>query len=199
MRSALSWLSALELKIKPPIVEAGVTLVQPQASTVKKLRRVERRITKKDNPFPFQSVPSLASVPPIFRFHGPGAKLVSGDDFWLASYKDDVALILVGSMSNAYGSTPSGPRLSPSINVLEAIQTAAGSPSAPGDSVEAASSYAWQAILRSNGQKDRQLPTVTGLAFCETFAHVNKAQIRRAGIAGIEHIVIGSPLFIEQV
>ncbi|MEU3945081.1 hypothetical protein [Streptomyces sp. NPDC029526] len=67
------------------------------------------------------------------------------------------------------------------------------------DDLPGACSYAWQAVMRVNGQNAANLPTVQGIAVTVAVVDAQRQQVRRAGIGGIRQVVVGTPLFVEQM
>lgn len=199
-RSALDVVKELAFKLKSPVAEAELRLAMPDPTLVKKLNAVERKIRKECDPPAFDALVNDEALPAYFTFDISGARLVNKGEFWLAGSANGVALVLVGASAHSFGGAPQKPRLSPSIDPLGAIiQQASGRPSFKGFSqIDAAASYAWTTIMSHNGQNKIRLPQVTGLAVTIGVMPAYRPQIRRAGITGIEKIVVGTPLYIVQ-
>ncbi len=164
------------------------------------VRRLEKRIAEDVAPLDFECLGAQEDVlPPFFYFHTPAARLVNEQQFWVAGHVDGVALVLVGAARHATGTFTSTRGLSPSIDPLRAITEKAEEVSQPiRADLRGACAYAWQAIMRTNGQSGIQLPAVTGIAVTVAVVDAHRQQIRRAGIDGIRQVVVGTPLFVEQ-
>jgi len=203
-RNMLDVFRGLSIKLKSPVAEADLTLAPPQPDLIKRLRRIEQKVISDAQPPPFSTLRDSVPLPPFFSFRGPGARMVNDEEFWLATHSGEVALVLVGAARNTLSTTPQRPLLSPTVDPLGTVLRRANEPSlspydADTDEIDVSCSYAWQAVMRHNGQHKLALPIVTGLAVSVASVNAKPAQVRRTGIAGIRHLVIGTPLFVEQI
>ncbi|MFE9658912.1 DUF7019 family protein [Streptomyces sp. NPDC005955] len=199
-KSVLDSFRGLALKFKTPVAEAELRFTNAGPGLVSEVRRVEKRIVQDTAPLDFECLSTEeAQLPPFFLFDTPAARLVEERGFWVAGHVGGAALVLVGAARHATGAFSSPSALSPSVDPLRAItEKAEGDSARVGADLGGASSYAWQAIMRTNGQNKIPLPTVRGIAVTVAVVEAQRQQIRRAGIPGIQRLVIGTPLHIEQ-
>jgi hypothetical protein len=93
------------LGIGPASVELGLDSRLIQALD-RSAAKVEKRLLRQDA---VKDVAEFASGPPpavYFYCHGPASRAVISDTFWVAGIDDDVAVLLVGSASNAVAARP---------------------------------------------------------------------------------------------
>lgn len=189
------------MKLKTPVVDAEMRFQQPDARTAGRLRRVEHELGRELELPAFEEIRLGEPLPRFFRFEGSGARLVTDNEFWIASHIETAALVLVGASRHAmHGASGANQAMSPSADPLGAIVDAAEeAPSVRHSGMEAKCSYAWQVILRHSDQHRITVPRIRGIAVTTACVAADRAQIRRAGVAGIERLVVGTPLFVEQI
>lgn len=189
----------LKLKFKAPWLEAeiGHRDIDAAVSNANLIERTLQR-DKLQELKPFTRLSDQDS-PVFMRFRGRAARMISEEGYWVALHDDGVALLLGGSVAHAIGAqaAPTG-HISPSINPFG---TAASLNSA-GDrkTVSENMAYVWQETWRTGvGTQGASAPTVEGIAlFAGRFPAV-RSQMRRVGQSAIEHLVVGSPIFVRQV
>ena len=200
MRAALSILIKAEAKL--PVASVGIELKanEPSADLVRQLDRVEKKL--EDNAF-VKTVEgaSTGDVPLFFFFKGPSARIIRDGQFWTATIDGSTAVLLGGSAAHCIGgAVPEKPGLSPSINPMASIGALFEHTEEKGQ--EDRASYTWSMIVRDSLQSGdpADLPLGYGVAiYAARFTPV-PWQIQRSGYKGkLNHILVGSPLYVEQV
>ena len=149
--------------------------------------------------------PSIASFDELtepgalFRFSGPAASAMSAGRFLLALRGDRHALSLVGSSGNVLGQVREHVMISPSAMPAMAAATFSSGPEGPAEVTGTHLSYEWQLVARRAGGGKAILPSVTGYAVFAGMYPASKQHLRRAGAGHLTHIVVGSPIYVEQI
>lgn len=240
------WLSRVRPSAKVGLGAASVGIDLDPAAT----RTLNRAAVKAEQQLRSErmisDVASFASGPPpsqYFESRGPACRAVIENMLWVAGVDDDVAVLLVGSVSNAVGGSPAGTRclperlgqpagalaardiFSPSVDPIGAARylldsppegtaraggradAAAGqAPDADFPSAEAqvradTLSYAWTALMRRS--LDLLSDDVSALPGAHSVS-LYVARHRMEGTAdgwqaGLKSLVLGTPLYVEQV
>ncbi len=138
-------------------------------------------------------------APVMVQFEGPAVRRVEGEEFWLAMEHNDTALLLAGSAGYAIGypvktESHTSPTIDPVGAFLAAFEkdVSSGSPSA-------SLSYAWQHIMGDALSSGGALPKVAGLAVFARSVAADKQEMKRVGRGRIRRLVIGTPLYVQQV
>lgn len=133
--------------------------------------------------------------PVVFSFAAEAARMVDGGAFWMASKKNESALLLVGSSSNAIGGPAKTGAISPSADPLGACKVAfQGGESTWPISVSSSLTYAWDTVMRTS-EGIVSWPRVEGLA---VFAGIFKVEASLASGAVPARLILGSPVFVRQ-
>ena len=168
------------------------------------LPALEQRLAS-DTTIPEVDELDVTSPPLFFRFEGPSGRLIQDGHFWLATVCGDTAVLLVGSAANCFGGQPVelcaiSPSADPigAVNAVFSDSKAAREPSAFSGSI----SYAWGAILRrslAEAASLDSLPRTRGAAVYAGSLDAVTSGIQRGYGGIIRRVVIGSPLFVEQI
>jgi len=133
--------------------------------------------------------------PVVFSFAAEAARMLDAGAFWMASKKNESALLLVGSASNAIGGPDKTGAISPSADPLGACKVAfQGGESTSPMSVSSSLTYVWNTVMRTS-EGAISLPRVEGLA---VFAGIFKVEGSMTGVAVPARLILGSPVFIRQ-
>lgn len=133
--------------------------------------------------------------PVVFSFAAEAARIVDADAFWMASKKNESALLLVGSASNAIGGPTKTGEISPSADPLGACKVAfQGGESASPMSVSSSLRYVWDTVMGTS-EDMISWPRVEGLA---VFAGIFNVEGSVTGSAVPARLVLGSPVFVRQ-
>jgi hypothetical protein len=172
----------------------------PEMTRVELVRKNERRLA--------QEATSLADAaggdaPRLFMFAGAAVRHVEKGVLWIAGFGDGICFLLVGSASNAIG-TPLAQSseqevFSPTVDPLGTIQRffsheQSTAPDGPAD-------YLWSAVAATQMQFGGfgAAPRVAGIAQYAGRTDVANWLAKQADVEGASSLVIGSPLFVEQV
>src|SRR5262249_3031687 len=190
-----------QVSFKLPFISGSLSGTE-RSRVVDDLRRVVRSLESEASIKLFDEIGSQ-ETPAFVRFQGPAVRHVQDDVFWLATYANRAALLLAGSVGFAIGGTPAlGSSLSPSADPVSAIKAAFaedGQTGGVGAGLSARLSYAWQELMRAGDEASGPLPNAGGIAFFARTVVTDKAQMQRAGKGHIETLVIGTPLYVEQL
>jgi len=200
LRAALSLLIKAEAKI--PGASVGVELKSnpPSASLLRLLDRVERKLSDQTLVKTAEQA-SAGGAPLFFSFAGPSARLIREGQFWTATIDGSTAVLLGGSASHCIGgAVPEKPPLSPSIDPIASMDALFEGKAKKGQEDHA--SFTWAKIvqdsLHSNNPAD--LPVGRGIAIYATRLAPVPWQMQRSGYKGkLNQIIVGSPLYVEQV
>jgi len=183
--------------------------------------KAEKQLHRKGD---ISDVAAFASGPPAavyFRCHGPACRAVVAGMFWAALVANEVAVLLVGSASNAVAAKHYGPDevFSPSADPVGAVRhllrgiapemLAADDrmhrpshwqgyegPEAQADTL----GYAWNALLRRDldlvGEDIDALPMAVSVAQYVARYRFNDA--RHDWRADVNWIVLGTPIYVSQ-
>jgi hypothetical protein len=200
LRATLSALVKAELKV--PVGSIGVELKSnnPEPSLIKLLERVENKL-KAENLVRTAKDASTGGVPLFFEFGGPAARLIREGQFWAATVDGNTGVLLGGSAVHCIGgAVPEKPPLSPSINPIASMDALLENRAELGQ--EDRVSFTWAKVVQDSMQSGslQDLPLGRGVAiFAARFAPV-PWQIKRSGYQRrINSIIVGSPLYVEQV
>jgi hypothetical protein len=188
----------LSLTLKTPFIEAGASAQVNNESLMQDLEKVIKTISLKMSPPMFPEF--LGAEPPsIFFFRGKAVRMISEGKYWLALENKTTALLLAGSSSHAIGAhSESSTGLSPTLDPVGAVYNAFRKLGETPKLAESLS-YAWQEIMRPFVESEGTLPIVQGHAIFAATFEVHKPQMRRIGRDYLRRIVIGSPIYIQQV
>jgi len=141
--------------------------------------------------------------PLFFEFHGPAARLIQDGQFWIASLEGSTAVLLAGSASHCIGGpNPDANFISPSVDPIGSIQSLMSHDHETEDmQLGNQLSFFWARIIgNANVDEFGSLPRIKGIAIFAGATKCDSAQIKYSGYdADIDQIVVGSPLFVEQV
>jgi hypothetical protein len=186
-----SIIDKISIKLKANWIEAEVAK-QLSPSFGKKLARVVDGLEHDGAIASFESAPG--SRPALFSFAGQAGRLISDGIFWVAISKPPVALLLVGDSHQALGGAPrSDGAISPTADPVGAVSAAFRGD--PDDTLSSRLGYAWTTVAERSGLGEGALPSVYGFAF---FAGSFRADGASMGPA-IQYLVVGTPIFVEQV
>jgi hypothetical protein len=166
------------------------------AAQERSLDRLRKRL---DGEAEVRRAPELAAAPStIFSFRGPASRSIVNDGYWVALVDESVAVLLVGSPTNAVsGLPPEAINFSPSADPVGAARRAFETTEGESGELGFALSYAWQHVMRQSASAGAILPTVHGLAVFAGLYPADNAQMRRGG-ADVTHLALGSPIYVEQ-
>lgn len=188
----------LTVKVKAPVVEAGVDFTQ-HPSEYRRLRRLQRSLDKDRNVVPFDADQEAYSS--VVSFEGAATLTLESGAVWLALERGRTALLLGGSARNVIGSAKDAPaaEFSPSIATIQVASQAVATTGEEQQSLPASLSYMWQQVRRQGLRGSASLRNVRGHAlFVAAYVPV-KAQIRRGTRSDIDRLVIASPIYVQQV
>lgn len=192
-----------QLSFKLPFVSGSLSGTEP-SRLVEDLQRVIKRLKADHEIKSFADLDDTAS-PIVMAFDGNAARQISDDVFWLAMEQGDSGLLLAGSAAFAIGAAAKPEHfLSPSADPVGAVKAAfqkddeqpnvLGGVGLP---LSARLSYAWQELMSES--LEGALPRVSGLAIFARTVKAEKAQARQIGKGNIERIVVGTPIYVEQI
>jgi hypothetical protein len=184
----------------PMMVEVGAEITgPPDRGLLGKLEEIERRAEHDDT---VHSVGEIGSEPPLlFWFEGRSAKFVLGDAFWVAAVDGSSALLLTGWAGNTIGVTSiSVSKISSSVNPMWAVEEI--TQGADDEGAAARLSDSWATIFRDGTslQSVEALPHARGLVVYAGWQPAVEENLARSGwTEPIERVVVGSPIFVEQI
>lgn len=192
-----------KIGFKLPLLSGSLEGTEP-SRTAEDLERVVKRLKSQNDILAFSDL-AESDWPTLFSFEGPAVRQISDGVFWLAMERDKCGLLLAGSAASAIGSPmKSDGTFSPSADPLAAIKavfndTDPNSSSFDGTSVSLSGSlsYAWRTFMAD--ASEGTLPKATGLALFARRVKADRAQMRLIQKDYITNLIIGSPLFIQQV
>ncbi len=190
-------LSSLAIKLKVPWVEAETKWDKSEPSSIATIPKLADAINQRYNIKPYEQL-GPGDSPNLVLFKGAATRVVQKSKFWVAMYERTSALLLAGSSSNVTGGLSTEKNvISPSVNPVEAIENAFRGVDDK-QTLPRVLSFAWQSIWRS--QSDAiTLPQVWGLAVFAGHFPTVKAEVRRAGKRELTEMIVGSPVFVQQI
>lgn len=184
-----------------PLAEVGVEAATgpPDRGLLDKLELVERRAKHDDL---VRSVAEIGAEPPVlFRYEGRSARIVLVDTFWVAAVDGSSAVLLTGSAGNAIGATPvDASKISSSVNPMWAVEELIKG--TDNEWSAANLSDAWATIFRDGTRLlgAEALPRTQGIAVYAGWQPAVEENVARSGwTEPIERVVVGSPIFVEQI
>lgn len=191
-----------QLSFKLPFVSGSVSGTD-QPRLVKDLQRVIKRLKADCEIKPYGELGETES-PIVMAFEGNAARQISSDVFWLAMEQGDTGLLLAGSAGFAIGASVKPDRaLSPSADPVGAVKAAfmnddeLNSSTGARMPLSSSLSYAWQGLMSES--LEGSLPRVSGLAIFARTVRSEKSQVHRIGKDSIRRIVVGTPIYVQQV
>jgi hypothetical protein len=126
---------------------------------------------------------------------------VVGDTFWVAAVDGSSAVLLTGWAGNAIGATPVGAsKISSSVNPMWAVEELVKG--TENEWSAANLSDAWATIFHdgSSHLAVEALPRTQGIAVYAGWDRAVEQNVARSGwTERIERVVVGSPIFVEQI
>jgi hypothetical protein len=192
-----------QLSFRLPFVSGSLSGTE-QSRLVEDLMRVIKRLRAEYVIKSFADLDDTES-PIIVAFEGNAARQVSEDVFWLAMEHGDTGCLLAGSAEFAIGAPAKAEHLlSPSADPVGAVKAAFKKDDDLSDSSEGARiplsaslSYAWRVLMSESSEGS--LPRVGGLAIFARTVKAEEAQVRGVGKGSIRRIVVGTPIYVQQV
>jgi hypothetical protein len=180
----------LKLNFKTPWfdVEGG----KSETNALKNLPRVMKKIEKDGTLKTFEEIENEA--PLFFSFQGAGIKLVEDDAVLVAIVGQRQALLLTGATANLVGAKQETLKLQTSNTLIKSLK------SAWSEQEGIASGTANQIVLELLKQASGHVfPTIKGVATFTSKLKTEASAFKKIKRPEIESIIVGSPLYIEQV
>lgn len=197
LTASLPLLSSLAIKLKVPWVKAETKWNKSEPSSIAKIPKLAIAVNQRYNVKPYERLGPEES-PTLVLFKGTATRVIQKSKFWVAMHEGSSALLLAGSSSNVMaGLDAENDAISPSVNPIEAIENAFRGVDDE-STLPRVLSLAWQSIWRTQTGASA-LPQVWGLGVFAGRFPTNKAEMRRAGKRGLTELVVGSPVFIQQI
>jgi hypothetical protein len=196
--------SLIKAEIKVPFVSVGLERKSSEvdAKQIRALEKVEKKLRDSGAVGAIGDY-SAGRQPLFFDFHGPAARLIQDGQFWIASLEGRTAVLLAGSATHCIGGpNPVENVISPSVDPMGSIQSLMSHHRQTEDKQLANElSFIWAMIAsNSNVGEFDSLPRTKGIAIFAGTTKGDSAQIQCSGYDGdIDQIIVGSPLFVEQV
>lgn len=194
----------VKAEIKVSIVSVGLERKSSELDN-KQIRALEKIEKKLRDAGAVGSIGHYQSgrQPLFFEFHGPTARLIQDGQFWVATVDGKTAVLLAGSAAHCIGVPHPGANvISPSIDPIGSMQSLLSSHSEAEDTQLANNlSYIWATIVSNSSVGEvGSLPRTRGIAIFAGATKYDSAQIESSVYdAEIDQIIVGSPLFVEQV
>lgn len=197
LTAPLPLLSSLAIKLKVPWVEAETKWDMSEPSSIATIPNLADAINLRYNIKPYEQL-GPGESPTLVLFKGAATRVIQKSKFWVAMHEGTSSLLLAGSSSNVIGGLDAEKDvISPSVNPIEAIENAFRGVDDE-STLPKVLSFAWQSIWRTQSDATA-LPLVWGLAVFAGRFPANKAEMRRAGKRDITEMIVGSPVFIQQI
>lgn len=204
-----SWRDRLGGKARLGFGAAGVEVgLDPIGSgnprIARAVARAESKIEQEEEVVAAEDVPRRGAVR-YFRWAGPSARATVHDAeegiFWTAAVCGEVGVLLVGSLANAIGSTQAvafSPSVDPVGAVKQMFDTSLLTPASHSEQYQAFAVYGWAQVMDSGLGDLASLPHTSGIAQYAGGREV-ESPVGLAKELGIRHLVVGSPIWVEQV
>ncbi len=182
----------LKLSVKTPWFDIEGNKEDTNAQNLKQLQKVVKKIEKQGTLIDFENIDQEA--PLFFGFEGAGIKLVEDDLVLVVIIKQHQALLLTGAASNLVGAKVETIKMQADTSLVKSIKNTWNEPE--GISEGTASEIVAELLKQASGHvfpKVRGMATFTSKQMTQTSAF---KKIKRPEINGI---VVGNPLYIEQV
>lgn len=191
---AKNWWDSFPLKLsfKTPWFDVEGGKGDTGAQTLKNLPRVIKKIEKNGTLKAFEDIGNEA--PLFFSFQGAGIKLVEDDTVLVAIVGQDQVLLLTGATANLVGSKQETLKLQTSNTLVKSLK------SAWSEQEGIVSGTANQIVVELLKQaNDYVFPVVKGIATFTSKLKADANALKKIKHPEIESIIVGSPLYIEQV
>lgn len=187
-----------KLEFKLPFV-SGSLFGTADSSLIRDLKSVIKALHSEQTIKHYHEL-SDDEAPVMVQFEGPAVRHVEGEEFWIAMEHNDTALLLAGSAGYAIGyPVKTESRIfSASVDPVGAFLAAFEKDVSSG-SLSSSLSYAWQDIMQDALSSGGALPKVAGLAVFARSLAADKQVMKRVGRGRIRRLVIGTPLYVQQV
>jgi hypothetical protein len=183
---------ALRLKLKFLEIETGVSF---DNSLQKDLKKVEKELKQDPRTLPFQEL-TTGSEGRILSFEGEGSRLLTPEALWIATYKENFALLLVGAPRNPAGQSQLKEGVfSPSLDPVWSVKALAEGeqPLVP------ALTSAWCRVMQDAVSMGAHFPKIEGLAVFAGLFPSDGPLLKDITGRDIDTIVLGSPIYVRQV
>ena len=174
-------------------VQMGFDATQERA-----LKRLRKRLDDDPGVRPATELPAAPTG--IFSFSGPVSRALIDGGYWLAVAQSPMAVLLVGSRTNAVGGLPGeGVDFSYSVDPVEAARQAFEGEGSESPELGSRLGYGWQQVMRHTSADGAVLPSVRGLAVFAGLYPMNEWVSKTTGIQELTSLVLGSPIYVEQI
>jgi len=203
--------ASVGFNVGPAMAELGLDPASAAGSDaiLKLVRRAERQLADDRHLIDVEQVPEYRG-PTYFSWEGPSARAaVQASEehaFWVASLVGQVGVLLVGSVRHAIGAAAAVPvTFSPSYDPIGAVgrffEPTNDEPLEPVGMHDDWAAAGWQEVMRSSVGEIASLPRTRGIAQYAGSFSINRplSASVRAGEGQVHQIVIGSPLWVEQI
>lgn len=214
--SGPEWIQELSIKVSLGSAEVQASIA-PSNNDIISLERLVSVLERKYDISSFEQVDQKSNSP-FISFSGMASRLIDQEMFWVALRKEKSALLMVGSTSHVIGSNIEAKRsITPSVRPLQMVELAFGkrtlSPSSDHFEIEVppeikdhmmerideSCAYIWSSVYGRNLKNKMMLPRVNGLAVLAGTLRVKRQIMGRHGHSGITHIVVASPIYVQQI
>ncbi|EAY28826.1 DUF7019 family protein [Microscilla marina] len=183
----------LKLNLKTPWFDLEGNNTDASAQTLKNLPKVIRKIEKKGDLKAFEEIGQEA--PLFFGFQGAGVKLIEDDTVLVAVARQHQVLLLTGATAHLVGGKVESLKLQSSSNTL--VKSLKIAWNEPGGIANGTVNQIVVELLRQ--ASDHVFPVVKGIATFTSKLKTDESAFKKLKRPEIESIIVGSPLYIEQV
>jgi hypothetical protein len=202
------WLERLDLglTVGPPGVAVTTTLPPRDTQALQvMIDKADRRIRKEGKARALTD--SIAGRPPqLFTFEGPSGRLADSGVLWFAGAGDGVGFLLVGSITNAIAQVQEQPGALASADPVNTVQRFFESrfePRADSGQDSRMAAWVWWTVESSTARAGglAAAPWVAGIALYAGRIDIDPSSEwpENSDTAAIQNLVIGSPIWVEQV
>lgn len=122
--------------------------------------------------------------------------MLTTDALWIATYKQNFALLLVGAPRNPAGQSQlKKGAFSPSVNPVGSVKALAEGK----QPFVGALTYAWRRVMEDAISAGAHFPKIEGLAVFAGFFPSNGPLLKDITGWDVDTIVLGSPIYVRQV
>ncbi|HAS44030.1 MAG TPA: hypothetical protein DCS93_26365 [Microscillaceae bacterium] len=182
----------LRLSVKTPWFDIEGSKSDVNAQNIKNLQKVVKKIEKQGELLGFENIDQEA--PLFFGFEGAGIKLIEDDVVLVAIIKQDQALLLTGAAANLVGAKIETIKMQESNSLIRSIKNTWNEQE--GISAGTVNEVVTELLKQAS---EHVFPKVRGLATFTSKQTAQAAAFKKIKRPEIRNIVIGNPLYIEQV
>ena len=182
----------LKLSVKTPWFDIEGSKSDANTQNIKNLQKVIKKIDKQGELLDFEKIDQEA--PLFFGFEGAGIRLIEDEVVLVAVVKQHQVLLLTGAAANLVGAKIETLKMQESTSLIRSIKNTWNEQE--GISAGTVNEVVAELLKQAS---NHVFPKVRGLATFTSKQAAQASMFKKIKQANIHNIVVGNPLYIEQV